>query len=264
MTPLAHCWPSICLSRCHNIGIPVLTHSSLRYLHPHIQHSTPHQHFLSWFTHPEPSRNRSLAYPRATVTPGAQHRTVTRLPQSQSHFPSAQSPCHNPCAHTAHTDWLQSRWCRFHCAPTTFQERIFPLDFVRGVLAYAKQTAHRYLKGVGSGHEPNVSIPSHLIETLALPWWYIVPISLLTSGGPFSNTTCLFWLQMWVASVTHYLWQAFAKCCTYSISFHLSSESMAWETGWQRHPCDDNYDCSQELWWKYRPASGLLPMPSVG
>lgn len=51
---------------------------------------------LSWFTHPELSRNRSLAYPRATVTPGAQHRTVTRLPQSQSHFPSAQSPCHTP------------------------------------------------------------------------------------------------------------------------------------------------------------------------
>lgn len=96
MTPLAHCWPSIYLSRCHKIGIPVLTHSSLRYLHPHIQHSTPHQHFLSWFTHPELSRNRSLAYPRATVTPGAQHRTVTRLPQSQSHFPSAQSPCHTP------------------------------------------------------------------------------------------------------------------------------------------------------------------------
>lgn len=259
---MAHCWPSIYLSRCHKIGIPVLTHSSLRYLHPHIQHSTPHQHFLS------------LVYTSWTFK-----EPLTGLPQSNCHSRSSAQDCHQAASISIslpfgtgpmsqplcpHRRWLQSRWCRFHCALTTFQERIFPLDFVRGALAYAKQTAHRYLKGVGSGYEPNVSIPSHLIETLALPWWCIVPISLLTSGGPFSNTTCLFWLQMWVASVTHYLWQAFAKCCTYSISFHLSSESMAWETGWQRHPCDDNYDCSQELWWKYRPASDLLPMPSVG
>ena len=221
----------------------------------------------------------SSAFPLLVYTSWTFKEPLIGLSQSSCHSRSSARDCHQAASISIslpfgtepmspplwpHRRRSQSRWCRFHCALTTLQERIFPLDSVRGVLACAKQTVHRYLKGVGSGCEPNVFIPSHLIETLALPWWHTIPINLLTSGGPFSNTICLFWLQMWVTSITRYLWQAFAKCCTYNISFHLSSESVAWETGWQRHSRDNNWNCSQELWWKYRPPSDLLPMPSIG
>lgn len=197
-SPLAQRWPSVYLARCSKGGIPVFTHSFLRYLgSPYRQHPISHQHVPSCFSHPGPARSRLLTCPRAYLTPRAQpggsQAALISLSLGTGWTSQPRCPHHHDCSPVGR--------CWFYVALTAFQEN--PLwIFARGGVASTKQALHIYLKGVGSGQELNVFIPSCLIEMVSSPWCWIIPVSFSDICGPFSNTFCLFWLETWVASVT--------------------------------------------------------------
>ena len=149
---------------------------------------------------------------------------------------------------------------KLFCSDYFSEENLSLGFFQRGTgICWADST--QILEESGEWLEPKAFIPSHFIEKVASPWWRFIPINLLTSCGRFSNIICLFWVQTWVASITHYSRQAFAKGFTHNISFHLSSRSMVWERGGKGTHGNCNH--SQELWWKHRPTPDLLPMSSI-
>ena len=149
---------------------------------------------------------------------------------------------------------------KLFCSDYFSEENLSLGFFQRGTgICWADST--QILEESGEWLEPKAFIPSHFIEKVASPWWPFIPVNLLTSCGRFSNIICLFWVQTWVASITHYSRQAFAKGFTHNISFHLSSGSMVWERGGKGTHGNCNH--SQELWWKHRPTPDLLPMSSI-